>query len=252
MPVEGDSIIGLGVVRRWDSIDPRLDARSLGEDAIYVPAATGGIPAERLELFLELRTSLVSACGDYGTVRRGFEEVAALESRNPDDVKDLKVVGSVTFGLGGAALSITPFLANFFELRNSDDFGADISGSDNLYVIGTYDISEEEALIVEVDPLDVRYWNFAIENPWHESVDYLQRKTARTHDDVTLDADGKLRFVIAHARVDHVNYLETAGHRRGFMTFRWVGERDTKAPLPTVTKLPLAEALERARELGGR
>ena len=61
------------------------------------------------------------------------------------------------------------------------------------------------------------------------------------------DADGKVRFVLAHAPADHPNYLETAGHTRGFMTFRWVGERETEAPLPTVVRLPLAEALERAK-----
>ena len=35
-----------------------------------------------------------------------------------------------------------------------------------------------------------------------------------------------------------------------FMTFRWVGERDTKTPLPKVTRLPLAEAEARAAALG--
>ena len=119
-------------------------------------------------------------------------------------------------------------------------------------MIGTYGFEAHEALIVEVDPIDVRFWNFAIENPWHESVDYMKRKTSRTHDDVTVDADGKVRFVIAHARADHPNYLETAGHSRGFMTFRWVGERETKAPLPKVTKLPLAQAIAQAKQLGGR
>ncbi len=158
-------------------------------------------------------------------------------------------------GIGRLHRYVSPSLQeppNRFELRNSDDFGADISSSDNLYVIGTYAIAGSEALIVEVEPLSVRYWNFAIENPWHESVDYLQRKTARTHDDVTRDPDGRVRFLIAHARSDHPNYLETAGHSRGFMTFRWVGERDTKPPLPVVTKLPLAEAVAAARKLGGR
>ena len=141
---------------------------------------------------------------------------------------------------------------NTFALRNSDDFGADISSSDNLYVIGTYGFDASEALIVEVEPLDVRFWNFAIENPWHESVDYKQRKTSRTHDDLTIDPDGKVRFLIAHARSDHPNDLETAGHSRGFMTFRWVGERDTQAPLPKVTKLPLDQAIARGKQLGGR
>ena len=146
-------------------------------------------------------------------------------------------------------LSATP---NEFALRNSDDFGADISSIDNLYVIGTYGFDADEALLVEVDRLDVRFWNFAIENPWHESVDYAQRKTSRTHDDITVDPDGKVRFLVAHRRADHPNYLETAGHKRGFMTFRWVGERDTQAPLPMVTKLPLNEAIAEGKVRGGR
>ena len=166
----------------------------------------------------------------------------------------IRMALSAVNGLGRLHHYVTPRLGespNSFRRMNSDDFGADISSIDNLYVIGTYEIEEDEALVVEVERLDVRYWNFAIENPWHESVDYAQRKTARTHDDVEVDADGKVRFVIAHARTDHPNYLETAGHRRGFMTFRWVGERDTKAPLPKVTKLKVAEAVKMAR-IGSR
>ena len=149
---------------------------------------------------------------------------------------------------------VTPSLtdeANVFQRLNSDDFGEDISSSDNLYMLGTYAIGADEALLVEVDALDVRYWNFAIESPWHESVDYVKRKGSRTHDDVSADPDGKIRFLIAHAPTDHPNYLETAGHSRGFMTFRWVGERETEAPLPRVTHLPLSDALARARTLGG-
>ena len=138
---------------------------------------------------------------------------------------------------------------NLFRRRTSDDFGDDISSPDNLYLIGTYSIGPDEALIVAVDPLDVRFWNFAIENPWHESVDYAQRRTSRTHDGVQTDPDGKVRFVVAQLPTDHPNYLETAGHRRGFMTFRWVGERDTTPPLPEVTLLPLDEALARAQAL---
>ena len=113
--------------------------------------------------------------------------------------------------------------------------------------------SVRSALLVEVEPIaEARFWNFAIENPWHESVDYAQRKTARTHDDVKVDPDGVVRFLIAQGRANHPNYLETAGHRRGFMTFRWVGERDSEPPLPRVTKLPIAEAEARAEALARR
>ena len=202
--------------------------------------------------------------GDRASERPATYEIEVV-GRRPFDPLPPSSDAEVAAGIRGTLLAmngigrlhryVNPSLAeppNRFALRNSDDFGADISSSDNLYVIGTYGFGPEEALIVEVDVLDVRYWNFAIENPWHESVDYLVRKTARTHDDVTVDPDGKVRFVVAHARTDHPNYLETAGHSRGFMTFRWVGERETKPPLPTVRRLPLAEAVAKAKELGGR
>ena len=130
---------------------------------------------------------------------------------------------------------------NQFVRANSDDFGTDISGKDNLYMLGSYEIHADQALIIETRPLDVRYWNLAVESVWHETVDYRKRRTHRTLDDVSVDADGVLRFVLAHAPTPHPNYLETAGHSRGFLTFRWVGERAASPPLPKVTRIPLSE-----------
>ena len=173
-------------------------------------------------------------------------------STDAEVAQALQVVGHALRGIGLLHHYVSPSLGeapNVFKLRNSDDFGADISSTDNLYVIGTYDFGADEALIIEVEPMDVRFWNLAIENPWHESVDYAQRKTSRTHEDVSVDPDGKIRFLVAHSRTDNSNYLETAGHSRGFMTFRWVGEPDTKAPLPTVTRLPLQKAVAKAKAL---
>jgi hypothetical protein len=141
---------------------------------------------------------------------------------------------------------------NEFVRANSDDFGADISGSDNLYMFGTYRIEPDQALLIETDPLDVRYWNLAVESVWHETVDYKKRRTHRTLDDVTLDPDGKLRFVLAHGPTDHPNFLETGGHSRGWMTFRWVGERDTEATLPRITVVPLAELPAVLEEISAR
>lgn len=199
--------------------------------------------------------------GDRATEKLGTYEIAVVGRERFDplppstDAEVARSIQSTRFAftsIGMLHRSVSPSIddePNVFRRRNSDDFGDDISGPDNLYVIGTYSIAEDEALIVEMEPLEVRYWNFAIENPWHESVDYMDRKSSRTHDDVQVDPDGKVRFIVAQARTDHPNYLETAGHSRGFMTFRWVGERDTKAPLPTVTRLPLKEAVARAGKL---
>ncbi|MDE0884991.1 MAG: hypothetical protein OSB70_05615 [Myxococcota bacterium] len=197
--------------------------------------------------------------GDRETERPATLEVEVI-GRKPSDPlspsSDQEIARSIQMtrfafqGIGLLHRYVSPSLdatPNQFKRRNSDDFGADISSPDNLYLIGTYAVGPDEALIVEVDPLDVRFWNFAIENPWHESVDYAQRTTSLTHDAVSLDPDGKVRFLVAQGPTDYPNALETAGHSRGFMTFRWVGERDTVTPLPEVTRLPLAEALKQAR-----
>ncbi len=130
---------------------------------------------------------------------------------------------------------------NHFIRANSDDFGADISGTDNLYMFGSYQVDDDEALIIETDPLDVRYWNLAVESRWHESVDYMSRRTHRTLEDVVVDSDGKIRFVLAHGKTPHPNWLDTGGNREGFLTFRWVGERDTQATLPMIRRVKRSE-----------
>ena len=141
---------------------------------------------------------------------------------------------------------------NQFVRSDSGDFGADISSKDNLYMLATYQVGEGEALIIETDPLDVRYWNLAVESRWHETVDYRTRRTHRSLDHSVVDEDGKLRFVLAHGKTPHPNWLDTGGYTEGFLTFRWVGERDSDVTLPTVTRVKRNQVEEElAKRTGG-
>ena len=191
----------------------------------------------------------------------------SVVGREPDSEIPYSTDGEVARGIAGTTYGMKYMLTmhrtimpqlwdspNEFARLNSDDFGADISSSDNLYMLGTYQIAEDEALVIETEPLDVRYWNLAIESRWHESVDYATRRTHRSMDDVTIDADGKLRFVLAHGKTPHSNWLDTGGHVEGFMTFRWVGERDSETPTPTVIRVKRADVpavLAERIEMGG-
>jgi hypothetical protein len=189
---------------------------------------------------------------------REVETLAGYEvevvGREPDseipystDAEVAKAISGATYGLGYMMTmhrTIMPELfdhPNTFKRANVSDFGADISGSDNLYMFGTFQLEEDEALIIETEPLDVRYWNIAIESRWHESVDYAARRTHRSLDHSVVDSDGKLRFVLAHGKTPHPNWLDTGGHREGFMTFRWVGEPDSEATLPTLIRVKRAD-----------
>jgi hypothetical protein len=128
-----------------------------------------------------------------------------------------------------------------FVRANSDELGADISGTDNLYMFATFDLGDDEALVVDVQPLEVTYWNIAVMTRFHEILDYHARPTSRTMTEVTPEPDGTIRLVLTHGQPVHPNWLDTAGHRYGILLFRWVGPRDAITELPTARLVPLSE-----------
>ncbi|MBW2422365.1 MAG: hypothetical protein JRH19_27790, partial [Deltaproteobacteria bacterium] len=130
---------------------------------------------------------------------------------------------------------------NEFFTIDSSTLGGAISTPDNLYMIGSFDVAPDQALIIEVEPPQTRYWNIALETHWHESVDYLYRPTSRTLEDVSTDVDGRVRFVIAHRDPGVPNWLDPMGNERGFMTLRWLDARGVAVPPPLVTRVELTE-----------
>jgi hypothetical protein len=133
---------------------------------------------------------------------------------------------------------------HIFVRANSDELGADISGTDNLYMFATFDLGTDEALVIDVQPLDVTYWNITVMTRFHEIIDYRTRPTSRTMTEVTPEPDGTIRLVLTHGRPVHPNWLDTAGHRYGILVFRWVGPRDAITELPAAKLISLAD-LER-------
>ena len=115
---------------------------------------------------------------------------------------------------------------NQLTAMSSEQAGAADSTPDNLYMIGVYDIGTEQALIIDVQPPKTRYWNFTVENIWHECIDYLHRPASITNASVKLRSDGTARFVISHKKPESmsedINWLDTAGRQRGFMILRWL------------------------------
>lgn len=108
-------------------------------------------------------------------------------------------------------------------------------------MFSTFDLGPQEALVIDLEPLDVTYWNVAVMTRWHETLDYLKRPTSRTNEEVELQEDGRVRLVLTHGRAVHPNWLDTAGHRYGVLVFRWVGPRDAVTELPTATVVKLEE-----------
>ena len=121
---------------------------------------------------------------------------------------------------------------NVFIKATSDNLGGAISGNDNLYMIGSYQLADDEALIMLVQPPKTRYWNIALESRWHETADYLHRPTSMTLDEVNYNEDGSVEFIVAHKDPNHSNWLDTSGHNFGFITLRWLDAMDEDVPMP--------------------
>lgn len=93
---------------------------------------------------------------------------------------------------------------------------------DNLYMIGTFDLADDQSLLLEFVPPDTRYWNITCENIWHECIEPRRRHSSVTDKGVSPDPDGKIRISIGASDSGHGHWLDTGGRRRGFVVLRWL------------------------------
>ena len=119
------------------------------------------------------------------------------------------------------------------------ELGAADTTPDNLYMIGTFRLEADEALVIELDPPDTRYWSVTLENIWHECIDARRRHSSMTNVGAVSDADGKVRIVVAGNDLGVDNWLDTGGRHRGFVIVRWIDNPD--APAVTTSVRPLDE-----------
>lgn len=111
---------------------------------------------------------------------------------------------------------------NVLLTAQAADLGSADTTPDNLYMIGTFGLDEDETLLLEFAPPDTRYWNITLENIWHECIEPRRRHSSVTDRGVAPDADGIVRIAIGAADFGHGHHLDTGGYRRGFMVLRWL------------------------------
>ena len=110
-------------------------------------------------------------------------------------------------------------------------------GDPNIcYFHGYWELAPDEALVIEVTPPPCEYWNFQLNNHWMESLDYRYHTIALNHHDATYGKDGSVRLVVAHENPGVGNWIDTAGHRRGTMCWRWIRAEQHPQPLARVVK----------------
>ena len=117
--------------------------------------------------------------------------------------------------------------------------------STNIYAGGVYELEQDEALVVEsrvkVPP---QYIGFHLSNLWGESHDFANHQSSLNGMQMEIDQDGVLRWVVAHRDPGVPNWVDTTGHREGYLVSRWAySKTPPKQDWPTVfaKKVPFAE-----------
>jgi Protein of unknown function (DUF1214) len=102
------------------------------------------------------------------------------------------------------------------------DLGAADTTPDNLYMMGTFRLEPGQALVLDIDPPDTRYWNVTLENIWHECLEPRRRHSSVTNRGVQPNADGRVRIAISADDRGLGHWLDTGGRHRGFVVLRWL------------------------------
>jgi hypothetical protein len=177
----------------------------LAIERLDVPATRPRASAEETAA----RLATLSVWLEKGPIR-GYERFAALEAQNMRN----KLMVHAYQSMGGAL--------------------------GQVYLEGLYDISEDEALILETEvPECCRYWGFLVTDDQFGTVDWMNRQSSLNGFQAKLDTDGRFRGVISLRDPGVPNWLDTGGYRYGIIQGRWNGCSST--PVPTIKKVKLAD-----------
>lgn len=155
---------------------------------------------------------------------------------------------------------------------NSLDFtiDRDTDGAlrNQLYILGHFDLDDEEALVIDVDPGGARYFIAPITNYWGTTNAIVHRTGSLNQAQAKANADGTLTFVLARHDPGVPNWLDPSDLRDGILTLRWaefpdgrpsdrVGASCRVVPLATLrdhlpAETPVTGEAERAAQLEQR
>ncbi len=111
---------------------------------------------------------------------------------------------------------------NAFNRPNAASHATGGGQSTNIYAGGIFELDDDEALIVESTVhIEPEYIGFHLANLWGESLDFANHQSSLNGFQSDVDPDGVRRLVIAHRDPGIANWIDTTGHREGFMTPRW-------------------------------
>jgi hypothetical protein len=114
-------------------------------------------------------------------------------------------------------------------------------GAPNIaYGGGWWELGPDEALVITHDVPDADYWGWTVHHRHRmDSGDFADHLTSTNGVQAEVDADGRVRLVLAHGDPGTANWIDTQGRPEGLLVYRYVGTRTR--PVPEALVVPLAD-----------
>jgi hypothetical protein len=90
-----------------------------------------------------------------------------------------------------------------------------------IYMLGRFDLGEDQALVIDVGLGGAEYFLAPITNYWGTSNDIVHRTSCRNLSQAERNADGSLTLVVALHDPGAANWLDPCDIPEGILTLRW-------------------------------
>ncbi|MBW2362675.1 MAG: hypothetical protein JRG84_17405 [Deltaproteobacteria bacterium] len=119
------------------------------------------------------------------------------------------------------------------ELQFQIDRETDGALRNQIYILGHFDLEEDQALVVDVNTGGAGYFVAPITNCWGTTNDVVQRTGSLNLSQSLPNADGSYTFVLAKHDPGVHNWLDPCDMREGILTLRWAEFQEGR-PTPEV------------------
>ncbi len=116
---------------------------------------------------------------------------------------------------------------------------------DNVYAMGTFDLAEDEVMVIDGRSPPCCYWGVQTWNPYLQSFDARYHQVSRNAKQVRLNDDGSWTIYVAKHDPGLGNWVGTGGHADGIVFCRWL--LSDAAPGRPSARVVSRESLMRAR-----
>jgi hypothetical protein len=95
------------------------------------------------------------------------------------------------------------------------------AAGDAAYAMGSFDLGDDEALVIQGRSPECAFWNLCLWNPFLHTYNYEYEQVTINGSQVIYEDDGSWTIVVAHRDPGRPNWVSTQGHPRGRIWFRW-------------------------------